>query len=432
MKKKISIFWFRRDLRIDDNIGLLHALKENESVAPLFIFDKNILDKLSQKDDKRISFIHDSLADIKSKLNEIGSDLFIEFDSPLKAWKNLLDKYSISSVYTNEDYEPYAIKRDKEVSKLLKEHGVSFFSYKDQCIFAKNEVLKKDKTPYTVYTAYKNKWYDQLNPEHIQSVNCKKFYNNFLQLKGESFPSVEELGFTYADYKLERTIKKKNIESYNETRDFPALDATTHISTHLRFGTISPRKCAQIGLNVNKDWLNQIVWRDFFMQILFHFPHVEKKCFRAKYDAIKWINNAREFKKWKEGKTGYPLVDAGMRELNQTGYMHNRVRMVTASFLIKHLLIDWRKGEKYFAEKLLDYDMALNNGNWQWVAGTGCDAAPYFRIFNPVTQLKKFDKELEYVKKWVPEYGTDEYPEPMIDHKFAYDRALLTYGKTSG
>lgn len=431
MKKsdKVNIFWFRRDLRLDDNVGLYHALKSDLPVVPLFIFDKDILGKLEDKDDKRVNFIYHTLKAMRSELKELGSDLVTVYDTPVDAIKKVLSKYNVQDIYTNEDYEPDAIKRDKLVSQLLEKKDSSLKLYKDQYIFAKDDVLKKDNTPYTVYTPYKNKWLSQVTPMDMASVNCKKHFDSFYKFSVKEIVSLETMGFT-SDQKedlLNKTIKRSIITSYDQQRDTPHLDATSKLGIHLRFGTISVRKCAQIGNKLNAVWLSEIIWREFFMQILYHFPHASKKAFKSKYEKINWRNNKAEFKKWCEGKTGYAMVDAGMRELNETGHMHNRVRMITASFLIKHLLIDWRWGEKYFARKLLDFDLASNNGNWQWAAGTGCDSAPYFRIFNPYTQQKKFDPDFKYVKKWIPEYGTDDYPEEMVEHKMAYNRALDVY-----
>jgi deoxyribodipyrimidine photo-lyase len=426
---KVNIFWFRRDLRLQDNIGLYRCSESDKSFIPVFIFDQSILKKLPEKSDSRVQFIHNTLVEIKEKLQEYGSDLRVYLDTPKFAFKRIIEEFDIEGVYTNEDYEPEAIKRDLEVSKYLEAEGISFFQFKDQCIFAKNDILKKDGKPYTVYTPFKNKWLESLKPENIISVNNKKNLKSLLKIKPQKMLTLDDIGFQKVEVQNNvSSIKKKIINEYTEKRDFPAQDATSRLGLHLRFGTVSIRKCVQVAYHADeKTWLSQLIWREFFMQILYHFPHVQNNVFKAKYENIKWLNNKSEFKKWCEGITGYPLVDAGMRELNATGFMHNRVRMVTASFLIKHLLIDWRWGEKYFAKHLLDYELAANNGNWQWVAGTGCDSAPYFRIFNPETQLKKFDPDLEYVKRWVPEFGTKKYPEPMIDHKMAYNRALLTY-----
>lgn len=426
---KINIFWFRRDLRLEDNIGLYHCSESELPFLPVFIFDPVILKKLPEKNDARVQYIHTALSSIKEKLQENGSDLRVYFDTPKQAFEKILEEFDVEAVYTNEDYEPYATKRDKQIQSLLKKNNIEFHKFKDQCIFAKEDILKKDGRPYTVYTPFKNSWYAKLEPKHLMSVSNKAGLKKLLKTEPKPMLDLADLGFNQTEVSNKiKTIRKKIINSYKETRDIPSLAATSMLGLHLRFGTVSVRKCAQVGYHAEeKTWLSELIWREFFMQILYHFPHVIDEPFKAKYEGIKWLNSKKDFKKWCEGKTGYPLVDAGMRELNTTGHMHNRVRMVTASFLVKHLLIDWRWGEKYFAGKLLDYDLSANNGNWQWVAGTGCDAAPYFRIFNPETQQKKFDPDYEYIKKWVPEYGTDSYPERMVDHKMAYNRALLTY-----
>ncbi|MCT4642920.1 MAG: DNA photolyase family protein [Bacteriovoracaceae bacterium] len=425
-KEKINIHWFRRDLRLKDNTSLFHSLKERKTLC-IFIFDKTILNKLP-KDDARVTFIYDLLKSIKHKLNELGSDLITFYDTPKDAYEELIKKYAIQKVYTNEDYEPYAIKRDLQIKKLLDKNNISFEMFKDQVIFAKNDILKKDGKPYTVYTPYKNKWLEKFEDTNIKELDPKKYFKNLLSCNKSRMITLEQMGFTRNELvKIKTTIKKSIIENYHETRDYPAIDGTSKLGHHLRFGTISPRRCAFIAKHLNDTWLSEIIWREFFMQILYHFPHVTKDSFKAKYDKIQWLNDKSLYNKWCQGQTGYPLVDAGMRELNATGFMHNRVRMLCASFLIKHLLIDWRWGEKYFAKKLMDYDLSANNGNWQWAAGCGCDAAPYFRIFNPELQFKKFDKAAQYVKKWVPEFGTDKYTSAIIEHKFAYQRALITY-----
>ncbi len=426
--KKCNIFWFRRDLRLDDNKGLHMALRSGVPVLPMFIFDKNILDKLNYRDDSRVQFIHSTLSELKKELKDLGSDLLVLHGTPQEVWKKILKDYDVKEVFFNEDYEPYAIQRDQEIIKFLKSKKIAAHSFKDQVIFAKNEIVKNDGKPYTVYTPYKRKWLEKLTPNDLASVQNKKYFDSFLKIKGLKFLTLKDLGFEKSPIKIpECKIKKAILQGYDKNRDFPSIDGTSLLGLHLRFGTLSVRKAAQKGFELNDTWLSELVWREFFMQILYHFPHVTKGAFREKYDKMKWRNNKKEFEKWCQGQTGYPIVDAGMRELNATGHMHNRVRMIVGSFLVKHLLVDWRWGERYFASKLLDFELASNNGNWQWVAGTGCDAAPYFRVFNPETQMKKFDKDLKYVKKWVPEFGTDEYPEPMVDHKMAYARALETY-----
>lgn len=420
-----AIFWFRRDLRLEDNKGLFEALKNNKSVQPVFIFDKNILKELPEND-SRVTFIYNSLDQISKELKRYGSSLLVVHSTPEDYYVKIKNEFpDLTVVYTNEDYEPYATKRDQKVKELLLEQGIDFKSYKDQVIFAKNDILKKDGKPYTVYTPYKNKWLERFCSVNMQSFLSEKLHYNFTK-SNYKFPALDEMGFVQSKIKV-LPINKDNIFDYEKHRDFPAENKTSHAAPHLRFGTVSVRKLVQEAEKINSVYLSELIWREFFMQILYHFPHVVGNCFKPQYDRIQWRNNPEDFEKWKSGQTGFPIVDAGMRELNQTGYMHNRVRMICASFLTKDLLIDWRWGEAYFAEKLLDYDQSANNGNWQWAAGTGCDAAPYFRIFNPNEQVKKFDKSLEYINKWVPELNTLEYPSPIVDHKEARLRALRVY-----
>ncbi|MDC0254323.1 DNA photolyase family protein [Bacteriovoracales bacterium] len=430
MKKPCSIFWFKRDLRVEDNIGLHYALKSGLPVVPIFIFDKVTLEKVKDKMDMKIQFIHNVLVELKKTLKAYKSDLLILFGTQDQVWKRVLEDYNVKSVYTNEEYEPSTIKRDNQVRSFLRKKDIEMLSFKDYCIFAKDDILKKDGTPYTVFTPYKNKWYEHLKQDDLKSVRNRDYFKHFLPLKNLSMPSLKNLGFEECPVPNPAcSLNKDIVKNYKED---PSLNITSQVSLHLRFGTISIRKCAKIGYEINNKWLDELIWRDFFIQILYHFPYAEKGPFKKKYSNIEWSNNKSHFKKWCVGQTGYPLVDAGMRELNLTGFMHNRVRMVVASFLVKHLLIDWRWGEKYFSQKLIDYDLSANNGNWQWVAGTGCDASPYFRIFNPETQMKKFDANLNYIKKWVPELGTSQYMERIVDHKSAYHKALSIYKKALG
>ncbi len=418
---KVSVHWFRRDLRIKDNHALSRALDSSSNVLPLFIFDKNILDDLPKKD-HRVSFIHRELKSLKKQIKDLGGDLLVLYGDPLTIWQKLLEDYDLSAVYTNEDYEPYAKQRDREVKSLLDSKGIAFHSLKDQVIYAKNDVVKEDGNPYTVYTPYKNKYLSLLKPEHYQEFLCEgSWYNH-----ETTFPELSEFGFTKSDLDPPKA-NPNTIADYDKHRDIPSVDGTTHYGPYLRFGTISIRSLFRKHIDTNSVFISELIWREFFTQILYHFPKVVNQSFRSKYDYIPWRNKKEEFTKWRLGTTGYPIVDAGMRELNATGYMHNRVRMVVASFLCKHLLIDWRWGEAYFAEKLFDYDLASNNGNWQWAAGTGCDAAPYFRVFNPSSQEKKFDPNQNYIKKWVPEIDSESYPKPMVDHSMARKRALETY-----
>lgn len=423
----MNFFWFRRDLRLDDNAGLYHALREGGPVLPVFIFDTEILEKLVDKDDQRVRFIYETVAELKSELQKKGSDLLVCHGKPLEVWADLFKTHKPTGLFTNHDYEPSAIQRDADVAKLCKSLGVNYSSFKDQVIFEKDEIVTEARKPYTVYTPYKKKWLAGVSEFYLKSYPNKLYQQNFAKVKKqEPMLSLQKIGFEKTDFEFpSMNIAVKTLKNYERDRDFPALEGgTSHLGLHLRFGTVSVRELAREGRKFSQVWLSELVWRDFFMQILYHFPVVEKRSFRPEYENVAWRKNKSDFERWCEGTTGYPLVDAGMRELNATGYMHNRVRMVTASFLTKHLLIHWYHGERYFARKLLDYDLAANNGNWQWSAGTGCDAAPYFRIFNPQAQLERFDKNGEYVRKWVPEFGTSRYPEPIVDHVFARQRAL--------
>lgn len=425
MENKVSFFWFRRDLRLEDNKGLSEALKSGDKILPVFIFDEDILDNLP-KNDARVSFIYQTLRKLDKELKKAGSSLLIKKGNPLKVWKSLIAEHSITAVYTNKDYEPYATKRDQQVEAFLTLNSVDFYSYKDQVIFEKYEVVKNDGLPYTVYTPYKNKWLQKFDVE----VDTKEFvveFSDFYHFTAD-FPTLKSIGYEESLIKV-KPYNLKSLDNYDEVRNFPSQDKTSYLSPYFRFGLVSVRKMVLLALKTNATFLSELIWREFFMQVLFHFPKVVTNNFKQKYDAIPWRNNEKEFKKWCKGQTGYPMVDAGMRQLNKTGYMHNRVRMITSGFLCKHLLIDWRWGEAYFAEKLLDYELSANNGNWQWAAGTGCDAAPYFRVFNPESQLKKFDKNLEYIRNWIEDYDELTYPPPIVEHKMARERAITTYKK---
>lgn len=423
----INIFWFRRDLRWEDNCGFFQALSQSIPVLPIFILDTDILDKLGDVNDGRVSFIYKALEALNNKFSQYDASLAVLYGKPLTIWAELIDKYNIKAVYTNGDYEPYALERDSRVEGLLKAKGISFFSYKDQVVFEKSEVTKTDGLPYTIFTPYSKVWKAKLTSEHLKEYPSQDSLGNLYKTKFE-FPPIEKIGFNYnADHPdVSPQIDINIVKMYGDTRNFPAQDqGTTRLGIHLRFGTISPRKLTKLALATNEIFLNELIWREFFMQILYHFPQVVHQSFKPQYDNIEWRNNEEEFSRWREGRTGYPMVDAGMRELNQTGFMHNRVRMVVASFLTKHLLIDWRWGEAYFAQKLLDYDLSANNGNWQWAAGTGCDAAPYFRVFNPSEQAKKFDPQGIYIHRWLsPE---DMFIPPMVEHAYARERALKVY-----
>jgi deoxyribodipyrimidine photo-lyase len=431
----LSIHWFRRDLRLQDNAALYHALKSGFPVLPIFIFDTNILNELKDKDsvlttDNRVAFIHQEITRLKKELQALGSDLLVFYGKPIDVWKDIIQQYAVRKVFTNHDYEPYATERDAQLNSWLQEQQIEFLTYKDQVIFEKDEVTKDDGKPYTVYTPYSKKWKLKLNDFYLKSYPTEKYTANFFKIKNcTPCISLHEMGFSMdaIDFPV-RTVNDSIMQQYAETRDIPSIRGTSRISVHLRFGTVSIRELARQSIAAKGEkYLNELIWRDFYMMILHHFPKVVTQSFNEKYDKIKWRNNEVEYKAWCDGKTGYPIVDAGMRELNATGFMHNRVRMIVASFLTKHLLIDWRLGEAYFAKKLLDYDLSANNGGWQWAAGTGVDAAPYFRVFNPRLQTEKFDKELKYIRTWIPELDSFEYPKPIVEHAFARDRCLAAY-----
>ena len=428
MKPTINIFWFRRDLRLRDNAGLYHALKDGNPVLPIFIFDRNILDELEDKADRRVEFIHLALQEMQEQLVKTDSTLDVRYGTPIDIYMELLNDYNIEKIFTNHDYEPYAIERDAAIEKLLKEHGATFHSFKDQVILEKDEVLKDDGKPYTIFTPYARKWKATLTKFHLKSYANKKYHSKFYKQPEQKIISLEKMGFRSVGQAFPgKEWIGQIIRNYKEQRDIPSIQGTSRLSVHLRFGTISIRELADEAGALNETFLNELIWRDFYHMILWHFPKVVVNAFKPDYDKIKWRNNEKEFETWCNGQTGYPIVDAGMRELNTTGFMHNRVRMIVASFLTKHLLIDWRWGEAYFAKKLLDFDLAANNGGWQWAAGSGCDAAPYFRVFNPYLQTQKFDPELKYIRKWVPELEEFSYPKPIVVHEEARKRCLETY-----
>jgi len=438
MKNKISIFWFRRDLRLEDNAGLYYALKSETPILPLFIFDQNILDKLDNREDPRVTFIYNTILSINNQLKDYKTSLLVKYGDPIKIWEKLVEDYDLDTVYTNRDYEVYAKERDEAVASLLSKKDIKFKDYKDHVIFDNDEVIKKDGKPYTVFTPYSKIWKAKLSSKskdnildsyYLKPYPTLKYADNYLEYSlKEEIISLSDMGFKESSLDIPGDqVKQSLIKNYDEKRNFPALEGTSRLGIHFRFGTISIRQKASRAAKLNQTFLSELIWRDFYSNILNHFPHVSDGPFREKYEAIEWVNNEEHFDLWKQGKTGYPIVDAGMREIMHTGYMHNRVRMIVASFLTKHLLINWTWGEAYFAEKLLDFDLASNNGGWQWAAGCGTDAAPYFRIFNPYTQQKKFDKDYKYIKTWVPEFGTDEYPEPIVDHKEAREKCLKVY-----
>jgi len=422
---KATIFWFRRDLRLHDNVGLFHALSKSNNVYPIFIFDKDIIKSLN-KDDYRLSFIIEQIKLMNEKLKKYECSINIFYGKPLDVFKNIISKTEVEKIVFNKDYEPYAIKRDDAIKELVTKNNIEFIGYKDHVIFEENEVVKDNGDPYVVYTPYSRKWINKLNDKEIISYHSDEYLSNLKSFNKTL--KIDEVPFSSNLTPLELNFNENVIENYERDRNFPAINATSKLGVHLRFGTKSVRELVlRSNSSENKTFLKELIWREFFIQILWHFPHTVNKCFKEKYEKVEWINDNESFIKWCQGNTGYPIVDAGMRELNSTGFMHNRVRMITASFLCKHLLIDWRKGEKYFASKLFDYEQASNVGNWQWVAGCGVDAAPYFRIFNPTEQLKKFDKQKDYVRKWVPEFDSESYVDPIIDHKYARERCLNAY-----
>ena len=420
-----ALFWHRRDLRIEDNAGLYKALKSGLKVQAIFIFDQNILEKLP-KNDQRVLFIHQEIKRLKEEYQKLGSDIKVFYGKPLELLPRIVKEHGIEKVFTNRDYEPYALERDASIFESLKSLNCEFIGAKDHVIFEKNEVLKDDGLPYTIFTPYSRKWKAKLNDFYLSSYPTLKYSKNLQESALQELIPLQEMSFESNQLFPfpERLADEKIISNYSQQRDIPAVRGTSKLSVHLRFGTISIRQLAQQAVNLNESYLNELIWRDFYQMIIFQFPHSVKNSFKRQYDKIVWEKDDQLFKAWCEGKTGYPLVDAGMRELNATGFMHNRVRMVVASFLTKHLLIDWRLGETYFAEKLMDFDLASNIGGWQWAASSGCDAAPYFRVFNPSLQQEKFDKQLTYIKKWVPEFGTSSYPTPIVEHKFARERVL--------
>ena len=422
----IVIFWFRRDLRLTDNVALHHAMADGRAVLPLFIFDTDILGKLSSPADDRVAFIHQALSRLNQTMNLSGSALLVEHGSPARVWEDLLQRFEIGAVYANHDYEPYARRRDEMVGKLLKNRGIPFNTYKDQVIFEKEEITKDDGKPYTVFTPYSRKWRARLteNPElPVPLAHPLNWAANNTLL-----PTLAQIGFRPTGTVFpDAVVSDDLISRYGDQRDFPALEGTSRLGIHLRFGTLSIRELLAKSQSISTTFVNELIWRDFYQMILWHFPHVESASFKPAYDQIEWLNDEALFDRWKSGDTGYPLVDAGMRQLAATGWMHNRVRMVVASFLAKHLLTDWRWGEAWFAEKLNDYELASNNGGWQWAAGSGCDAAPYFRVFSPLLQAQKFDPKGAYIARWVPEAGLPGYLKPIVDHPLARERAIRTY-----
>ncbi|MFN8145714.1 MAG: deoxyribodipyrimidine photo-lyase [Bacteroidia bacterium] len=428
MPQATAVFWFRRDLRLHDNAGLYHALQSGLSVMPVFIFDTDILEQLDDKHDRRMVFIHQQLVKLNNELQKFGSRLHVYHGKPIEVWRKICAEIPVAEVFTNHDYEPYARKRDTEIEAYLKGLSIGFHTYKDQVIFEKNEVAKEDGTAYAVFTPYMKRWRAIVTDQDLQSFATENYFGNFMQTDSHPVLSLEQIGFDNFPVEFPSPqLREEVIRQYAENRDFPGIDGTSRLSVHMRFGTVSMRELFRFAWNISEKWTNELIWREFYMQILWHFPHVVKGAFKPQYDFLKWKNDEKEFDKWCKGETGYPIVDAGMRELNETGYMHNRVRMITAMFLTKYLLIDWRWGEAYFAQKLLDFELSSNNGGWQWSAGTGVDAAPYFRVFSMDEQTRRFDPDFKYIKKWVPEFQEFNYPRPVVDYAFARKRCLDFY-----
>jgi len=424
----ISLVWLRRDLRLEDHAALYHALQEGRGVLPLFIFDTDILNVLEDAGDARVTFLYKTILELKRRLEDWGSSLLVKHGKPLEVFKELIPGYRVGKVYFNGDYEPYARERDTEVARWLYQQGVEVEEFKDQVIFEKEEVVKPDGAPYKVFTPYMRRWKQTLEEKGLPDYSLEGLFSGFHKTAPLPAPSLESMGFQMAGISYPSAeLSEGVIRQYDQNRDYPALNGTTRLGIHLRFGTLSIRPAVARALELNETLLNELIWREFYMMILWHFPRVVDRSFKPAYDDIAWRNDLSDFEAWTQGMTGYPMVDAGMRQLNATGYMHNRARMVTASFLTKHLLIDWRWGESYFAERLLDYELASNNGGWQWASGSGCDAAPYFRIFNPWRQAERFDPQKRYINQWVPERKKDSYPAPVVDHATARERALQVY-----
>lgn len=427
--KKISLCWFRRDLRIEDQTGLFYSLQQEEHLLPLFIFDRHILDALEDKADARVTFIYQQIANLKAFFEKQGSSMLVKYGHPETIFQELLAEFDLQTVYTNRDYEPYAQSRDAQVEALLGKKNIPFLTFKDQVIFEPGEILNGSGEFYKVFTPFSRNWLEKFRQTRVQPLP-EANWKNLHHCSPLTYLSLSDMGFEASSLEIPSTqVEDAILKEYEAQRNFPAVRGTSRLGIHLRFGTLSIRSLALKAASLNATYLNELIWREFYAMILGNAPQVVDRAFKPQYDRIPWRNNEEDFQAWCEGRTGYPIVDAGMRELNNTGFMHNRVRMIVASFLTKHLLIDWRWGEAYFAKKLLDFELASNNGGWQWAAGTGTDAQPYFRVFNPDSQTEKFDKELRYIKKWVPELGTSSYPQPIVEHKFARNRAIETYKK---
>ena len=461
-----ALCWFRRDLRLHDHAALYHALTQSIEVHCVFVFDIDILDKLNDKQDRRVEFIWHSLLELRERLRQQGSTLRILHGKAQELIVRLAHELDVQAVFCNHDYEPDALLRDMFVERELGTHNIAFHHYKDQVIFEKSEILNGSGKPYSIFTPYKNAWYKKLDEFYLRAYPTEKYFSALAQGIAAALPSLESLGFVPTNQSMlagesgaEQLLGdfKPHIARYQETRNFPAVNGTSCLSVHLRFGTVSIRSLASYAYYVGgagaQTWLGELIWRDFYQMLLHHYPTLaQDQTFKAQFNAIVFPNDVRKFTAWCEARTGYPLIDAAMRQLNQTGYMHNRLRMVVASFLVKDLHVDWRWGERYFAQHLLDFDLAANNGGWQWAASTGCDAQPWFRIFNPITQSKKFDAQGEFIRIQIPELArcTDkwihapwlmptceqercgveignDYPAPIVDHVVAREKTLSLF-----
>ncbi len=473
-----ALVWFRRDLRDFDHAALYHALKNSTHVYCVFIFDSEILDKLENKQDRRVEFIWESVRELKAALQVNGGDLIVKHGCARELIPTLALQLNIHAVFANRDYEPNATVRDVDVAAQLAKNNIAFHDFKDHVIFEKDEVLSLAGKPYSVFTPYKNAHLKKLDEFYLKPYPVDRYIHNLAKVAPSDLINLESIGFARTNLAAMRLPTgmsggkalfedfENRMDRYKEARDFPAVKGVSYLSVHLRFGTVSVRHCARQARNRmaigsenggSQTWLNELIWRDFYVQILYHNPQVAAgKAFKTEFENLVFPNDKKLFKAWCEGKTGYPLIDAAMRQINQSGFMHNRLRMVAASFLVKDLLIDWRWGERYFAENLIDFDLSANNGGWQWAASTGCDAQPWFRIFNPITQSERFDASGKFIRKYVPELVScsdkeihapwqipllrqqsigvtigKDYPAPIVDHAVQRALALSLYKKTS-
>jgi deoxyribodipyrimidine photo-lyase len=464
-----ALFWFRRDLRIADNAGLYHALKSARRVHCVFVFDTDILDALANKADRRVEFIHGCVTALREALQKAGGDLMVQHGRARDLVPQLAKSIGADAVFTNEDYEPTAVQRDQAVERVLKKSAIAFFACKDHVLFAKDEVMTQAHTPYTVFTPYKSACLKKLDAFYLSAYPTENYLSRLARPGATTtVPALEDMGFEVTNLKnlgikpgtqgalqvLDDFLQR--IDDYRDKRDFPALKGVSYLSAHNRFGTVSIRHLARLAVERRSagadTWLSELIWRDFYFQILYHFPHVCDSAFKPKYKDLAFENDKSLFAAWCEARTGYPIIDAAMRQINQTGFMHNRLRMIVASFLTKDLLIDWRWGEKYFADHLNDFDLAANNGGWQWAASTGCDAQPYFRIFNPVSQSQRFDPVGKFIRRYLPQLAQvpdkfihapwmmspleqqmahcvigKDYPACVVEHDVARHKALTLY-----